>query len=326
VYHVHRWYKPEPGGAQWDLRTIRESKMRKICCNFNWRTSGPRLQPTAVTSLRGSTGRLSRPVKGDPIIRAAIRDWRDRSLKCIKKGFKSLVVLIRESQLDAGSTPADMAKMLTWEAIDQAFFWTTEDKSNSTRFKEWESRVKLELATVDGLQIMVSPECILQNVPLVDQFSCDFKIRFKQCVDELWRKALLDVPAAQSTNLPTERTSKPHPEMLTFRKLRGGSVAARKPFSKVALLNTRNKLVPFLEQVRTVVRKEKTISAQNLAKKFAKTALAKAADPARWKEWRERFADDMTVKNAVLVLLEDTTALKRSTLKTMLSKAKIGKK
>ena len=92
-------------------------------------------------------------------------------------------------------------------------------------------------------------------------------------------------------------------------------------------MNTYNEFVRLLEYVRTVVRKEKAISAQNLAKKFAKTALAKAADLARWEEWRAKFAArELTAKNAALVLLKDTTLLEIPSLKSKLSRTRKSKK
>jgi hypothetical protein len=122
------------------------------------------------------------------------------------------------------------------------------------------------------------------------------------------------------------RTFDPNAEMLTFRRLPGGGMRVRTPFSKDALLNTSDELVECLEDVRVLVRKEKTICASNLADRFAGTVLGSAAAPSHWDEWRDGFAKDLTAKNAALVLLSDTTALRPSSLKTRLSKARTGRK
>jgi hypothetical protein len=118
----------------------------------------------------------------------------------------------------------------------------------------------------------------------------------------------------------------PRAEMLTFRPLPGDGIRAETPFSDDALLNNRDELVRCLEDVRILVRNENTISAQDLANKFAGTLLASVANLPQWGEWRKGFAEDVTAKNAALVLLGDTTGLKLSSLEAKLSKIRKSRK
>jgi len=134
-------------------------------------------------------------------------------------------------------------------------------------------------------------------------------------------RVLIRVPV----RVAPRRTYEPNAEMLTFRLLPGGGIRAETPFSKDALLNTRDEFVRCLEDVRVLVRKEKKISASDLAGRFAGTVLVSAAAPSHWEEWRDGFAKDLTAKNAALVLLGDTTALKLASLETRLSEARTGR-
>lgn len=135
----------------------------------------------------------------DPIIRAAIGDWREKSLASITEGFESLIPLTRELQQDAGNASAEMAKILCWEAIDQAFCWTSEDRNNLIRFKEWQSRaLSSSYVNVPGL-VTPLPGCSLQDASLVRLLNCDFRARFERLLNQLRNRALLNTPVAQST-------------------------------------------------------------------------------------------------------------------------------
>ncbi len=141
-------------------------------------------------------------------------------------------------------------------------------------------------------------------------------------VKEVGKRVLVRVPV----RVAPRRTYEPNAEMLRFRRLPGGGARAEGPISKDALLNTQEEFVRCLEDVRVLVRKEKTISASDLAGRFAGTVLASAATPSHWDEWRDGFAKDLTAKNAALVLLGDTTGLKLASLKTRLSTARTQRK
>ena len=79
--------------------------------------------------------------------------------------------------------------------------------------------------------------------------------------------------------------------------------------------------------VRTAARKGRAISAGDLTKRFTRTPLARVADLARWNEWKDGFASGcLTAKNAALVLLEEATGLKRTTLRSKLSRARKSEK
>ena len=139
---------------------------------------------------------------------------------------------------------------------------------------------------------------------------------------EVAGRVLVRVPVRLDPRLAYE----PKAEMLTFRPLPGGGIRAETPFSEDALLNMRDALVRCLEDVRILVRNEKTISAADLANKFAGTVLASVANLPQWEEWRKGFVEDVTAKNAALVLLHDTTGLKLSSLEAKLSKIRKNRK
>jgi hypothetical protein len=133
--------------------------------------------------------------EADPIFRDAIKTWRERSLECITEGFKSFFVLTPESQHTARS---NIAKNLTWDAINQVFSWTAEDRSNSSRFEEWRRwATSTDFWAVGGLR-MVSLECSRLS-SLADQLNCDFRTQFERCLNQLENEAFLNSPAAQST-------------------------------------------------------------------------------------------------------------------------------
>jgi len=122
---------------------------------------------------------------------------------------------------------------------------------------------------------------------------------------------------------PREQFGWPALKELSFKKLSGECIVAVKPYTPIALLNTYNDFAQTLAEVLTVVRKNQSISADDLRQKFAHTALAQAATVQQWEEWIEEFASrQLTAKNAALVLLEDTTGSTRGSLKTTLSKAR----
>jgi hypothetical protein len=130
---------------------------------------------------------------GDSVVRDAIDDWRAKSLECITKGFESFLAVTR------GNARADIARSLTWEAIDQAFNWTGEDRGNSTRFEEWLTEAtSMDIVWVYGLR-MVSLECNVQNVPQTVQLNCDFRTQFERLLDQLRNEAFSNIPTAQST-------------------------------------------------------------------------------------------------------------------------------
>ncbi|HXP43587.1 MAG TPA: hypothetical protein VN833_25280, partial [Candidatus Acidoferrales bacterium] len=52
--------------------------------------------------------------EGDPVVRQAVRDFRARSLECIREGFGRLLQVTRTSQHDIGDNLADLAKNLAW--------------------------------------------------------------------------------------------------------------------------------------------------------------------------------------------------------------------
>jgi hypothetical protein len=141
-------------------------------------------------------------------------------------------------------------------------------------------------------------------------------------IKEVAGQVLVLVPV----RLAPKRAYEPKAKMLTFRPLPGGGIGAETPYSDDALLNTRDEFVQRLQDVRVLVRKEKTISAPDLANRFADTILASAADPPRWEEWRKEFAGSQTAKNAALVLLHDTTGLMLSSLEAKLSKTRTRRK
>jgi hypothetical protein len=135
-------------------------------------------------------------------IRAGIKRWRENSLECISEGFRSFVALLRESHQDEGETPVELAEMLSWQAIDRAFLWTTKKKSNRTRFKEWITRATAADALwVEGLR-MVSPKCN-RGKGQTTQLNCDFRSQFERLLYQLRKEAFLGKPTAQSTSTAT---------------------------------------------------------------------------------------------------------------------------
>lgn len=131
-------------------------------------------------------------------IRTAIKQWRENSLECISESFSSFVALLRESRQDAENATERLATMLSWQAIDRAFRWTTKKRSNNIRFKEWMTRAtSADFLRVDGLR-MVSPKCNAKSFQTT-QLNCDFRTQFERLLNRLSNEAFLNNPAAQST-------------------------------------------------------------------------------------------------------------------------------
>jgi len=131
------------------------------------------------------------------------------------------------------------------------------------------------------------------------------------------------------TRTPSERTPERASEGLVFKQSKMGIPVAQKPINDFALLTSYNEFSHQLGEIRTIVRvtKKKPISGDDLRKQFARTTLAPATKKANWGEWQRDFSSgELTSKNAALVLLEDTTSLNRSTLKSMLSRARSNRK
>ena len=160
---------------------------------------------------------------------------------------------------------------------------------------------------------------------------------YRQMASRAVRKAGLNIPLETITisqvagqiivripvRIANERASERFVEKLSFKKFGGDSLVAIRPYTPVALLNTYNDFAETLKEIRTVVVSNRAISAEELRRKFARSRLAKATNHTRWEEWRRSFASkELTAKNAALILLEDTTSLQRSSLKTMLSKGR----
>jgi hypothetical protein len=138
--------------------------------------------------------------EGDPVVRHAVREFRERSLECIPEGFNRLLEAIRTLQQDAGDDLADIAKNLTWEAIDKTFNWTAGDRSNSSRFEDWTTQAEANFEVMGGV-VMVSPECNnMPNASLADQLNCDFRTQFERLLNQLRDEAFLDTGTAKPTN------------------------------------------------------------------------------------------------------------------------------
>jgi hypothetical protein len=137
-------------------------------------------------------------------------------------------------------------------------------------------------------------------------------------IDEIADRIIVRVPVGEVRKQPEKFTQE-----LLFKSLPGESIVAILPITPVALLNTYDDCAKTLEEVRTVVRKNPQITADDLRKKFARTTLARAATGKQWQQWKIDFASgELTAKNAALVLLETTTGRKRTALKTYLSRAR----
>jgi hypothetical protein len=200
MYHVHRWRRPERGRTS-DVGSEDDPRIKAAKCLLQSRLEDILAKTSADCHDKFAEFQYI-PVAdpaGDPIIRAAIRDCTERSMERISEGFNSLLALTWESQNNTRDTAADMAKMLTWEAIDQTFQWTAEDRGNLIRFREWQTRaIALGFARADDL-LIVPPECTLQGANLAEFLHWHFLTRFERLLNQLRDEAFLNSLTAQST-------------------------------------------------------------------------------------------------------------------------------
>jgi hypothetical protein len=140
---------------------------------------------------------------------------------------------------------------------------------------------------------------------------------------DLWHSQRMSL---QPTGLELREVNKSIAEKLKFRRLPNGRISADEPFSPAAVLNTRNELVQIFKDLRNVVRtaahKGEKPAPADVAKMFKGTAVARVAGLERWAEWIGEFTSGLTAKNATLVFLEEATGRKRTTLESMLSRAR----
>jgi hypothetical protein len=146
--------------------------------------------------------------EGDPVVRQAVRQFRDRSLECVRDGFSRFLEVIRTSQHDIGDDLADLAKNLTWQAIDETF-WPASDRGNPSRFQEWTTQAEAGF-WVEGGVPMVSPECNVPSSSLAGQLNCDFRTQFEHLLNMLRDEALSN-PTAIPSNTPVEEIPEEQP-------------------------------------------------------------------------------------------------------------------
>jgi hypothetical protein len=140
--------------------------------------------------------------------RDAISLWREKSRECITAGFHQLLKVILDLRQGAGDNQADIAKDLAWQVVDQVFNWTAEDKSDSSRFKQWETRAGI-WDHWEHDWVMVSPECT-ELRSIADRLNCDFRAQFERLLNQLRNEAFLNMPTAQSTNTLVEGIPQAH--------------------------------------------------------------------------------------------------------------------
>jgi hypothetical protein len=136
---------------------------------------------------------------GEPIIAAAIRNWREQSVQRVNAGFDELV---RAGLMQSSSRVArDRAAELAWEAIDQAFGW--EDNRHKTRrFAAW----LLDSQAIDhrneplGFDVPLRfSDCAALNKAPAAQLSCDFRRTFEMRLKLL----VLGARPSQNRSMPS---------------------------------------------------------------------------------------------------------------------------
>jgi len=123
------------------------------------------------------------------VFKEALRNLRNKLREeIITDGFDTLFRLKRKSEAD-DNVAADIAKILCWKAIDAAFLWKENGKTNSDRFAEWLRDCGLDPNSTGTGVRMITRECNKPGLKLADRLNTDFQIQFTRRLDKLCEKA-----------------------------------------------------------------------------------------------------------------------------------------
>jgi hypothetical protein len=130
--------------------------------------------------------------EAEPIVLAAVRRWRDESMKDVSSAFSQIHAAATELLPDLQAS-ADAARELTWEVIYPVFQWTEQDTTNDSKFKEWQFRATgASFMWLDAWR-PASPDCDYlqraQSVNLAERLHCDFRTQFDRLLTVLRLRA-----------------------------------------------------------------------------------------------------------------------------------------
>lgn len=169
----------------------------KVTAATNWLRS--RLEEAFITTsydcrIRQEKNFISYQ-SGNPIVNDGIREWRRKSVTCIREGFNEIFEALGNQQSQVGGTIADIVENLTWEVTDKAFNWVHDD-GNSSKFEEWQQRAGANYQRDQVL--LLWPDCN-RGLPCAKRLSADFRMQFEYLLDQLRDETFLKSQSSSRT-------------------------------------------------------------------------------------------------------------------------------